>query len=81
MIEIVDCLFASLGGGGMPEVAGCGCGASCWVGLSVAFVTTGGGDLAVVGACVEAAVLTACWMGDLLRLVECGSSASLRLRR
>ena len=59
-MEIVDCLFAGLGGGGMPGVAGCECGADCWVGLSVAFVTTGGVDLAVVGACVEAAALMAC---------------------
>ena len=86
----------------MPEVAGCGCGAGCWVGLS--FVRTGGGDLAVVdggcdscgggasdltgsgglavaGACVLAAVLTPCCRGDLLRSVECGSSATLRPRR
>ena len=44
----------------MPGVAGCECGADCWVGLSVAFVTTGGVDLAVVGTCVEAAALMAC---------------------
>ena len=59
-VDIIGCLFAGLGGGGVSCVAGCDCESACWVGLSVAFVTTGGGDLAVVGACVEAAVLMAC---------------------